>query len=77
MTKLVLKVKTNASTMFVSYEAEEKIARVLDTEETNFGDFDIRDVEDDSSWDVFEDVEDINEWLGDEAEILDEAEIEL
>lgn len=77
MTKLVLKVKTNASTMFVSYEAEEKIARVLDTEETNFGDFDIRDVEDDSSWDAFEDVEDINEWLGDEAEILDEAEIEL
>lgn len=77
MTKLVLKVKTNASTMFVSYEAEEKIARVLDTDETNFGDFDIRDVEDDSSWDVFEDVEDINEWLGNEAEILDEAEIEL
>lgn len=78
----LMKVETNASTMFVSYYAEEKIAKVLDNEETN-SDFDIRNVEDDSSWDTFEDIEDVEEWLGidystpDCARIIDEIEIEL
>ena len=60
--KKIFKVETNASTMFVSYD-EEKIARVLDNEETNSG-LDIREVEDDSSWTVYEDVEDIEAFIG-------------
>ena len=77
--KKLYKVKTSASTMFVSYDVEEKIARVLDNEETNFGDVNIREVEDDSSWDIYEDIEDINDFMGvdyygipDRSEILDE-----
>ena len=52
MMKKLFKVETNSSTMFVSYDEEEKIARVLDNEETEDG-LDIREVEDDSSWDVY------------------------
>lgn len=61
--KKMFKVETNASTMFVSYDDEEKIARVLDNEDTNSG-MDIREVEDDSSWTVYEDVEDIETFVG-------------
>lgn len=79
MMKKLFKVETNASTMFVSYDEEEKIARVLDNEETEDG-LDIREVEDDSSWDVYEDVEDIEAFLGiddtpDSSEIVDEITI--
>lgn len=61
--KKIFKVKTNASTMFVSYDAEEKLARVLDNEETNGG-LDLREVEDDSSWDIYENIEDIEAFIG-------------
>lgn len=79
MMKKLFKVETNSSTMFVSYDEEEKIARVLDNEETEDG-LDIREVEDDSSWDVYEDVEDIEAFLGiddtpDSSEIVDEITI--
>lgn len=79
MMKKLFKVETNSSTMFVSYDEEEKIARVLDNEETNDG-LDIRKVEDDSSWDVYEDVEDLEAFLGiddtpDSSEIVDEITI--
>lgn len=66
--KKLMRVDTNASTMFVTYDDEEKIVRVLDNEETNpITDEEkvrLEDVEDDSSWDMFEDVEDVEEWLG-------------
>lgn len=62
--KRLMKVETNASTMFVTYDAEEKIVMVLDNEETNDPNFDIRNVEDDSSWDIYENVDDVEEWLG-------------
>lgn len=79
--KRLMKVKTNASTMFVTYDLEDKIVRVLDNEETNGG-VRLSDVEDDSSWDVFEDVENIDEWLGvdynepDAPKIVEEIEFE-
>ena len=58
--------------MFVTYDEEEKVVMCLDNEETNSG-MDIREVEDDSSWDKYNDVEDFSEWLG-EAEVIDETE---
>ena len=61
--KKLFKIETNASTMFVSYDVEEKLARVLDNEETNSG-LDIREVEDDSSWDIYENIEDIESFIG-------------
>lgn len=77
--KKLMKVKTNASTMFVTYDEEDRIAMVLDNEETNAEDADIRTVEDDSSWDLYEDVKDIEDFLGcsvdcDASEIVDEIE---
>lgn len=69
--KKIFKVETNASTMFVTYDEEEKVVMCLDNEETNSG-MDIREVEDDSSWDKYNDVEDFSEWLG-EAEVIDET----
>ncbi len=77
-----MKVETNASTMFVTYDAEEKIVMVLDNDETNDPDFDIRNVEDDSSWDMYENVNDVEAWLGidynnpDADKIVDEIEFE-
>lgn len=58
--KRLMKVETNADTMLVTYEPETKIARVLNDAE----DIDTLTVEDDSSWDMFEDVEDVEEWIG-------------
>ena len=78
--KRIFKVETNASTMFATYDYDEQIVRLLDNKETNSG-MDIREVEDDSSWEMFEDVEDIEEFLGisytdcDANKIVDEAEI--
>lgn len=77
--KKLMKVKTNASTMFVTYDEEDRIAMVLDNEETNAENADIRTVEDDSSWELYEDVEDIEDFLGcnadcDASEIVDEIE---
>lgn len=80
--KKLFKVETNAFTEFVTYDEEEKVARVLYNEETNSG-LDIREVEDDSSWEVYEDVDDIDEFLGidyndpDTARIIDEIEIKF
>lgn len=58
-----MKVETNASTMFVTYDTDEKIVRILDNDETNSG-ARLSDVEDDSSWEIFENVDNFNEWLG-------------
>lgn len=74
--KRLMKVKTNASTMFVTYDTASKEVRVLDSLETN-GNFPLSDVEDDSSWDVYEGIEDVEEWLGvyentDATEIIEE-----
>ena len=78
--KKLMKIETNASTMFVTYDEETKIAMVLDSEETNAENADIRTVEDDSSWELHEDIEDIKDFLGcnadcDASEIVDEIEI--
>ena len=80
--KKLMKVETNASTMFVTYDEETKIAMVLDSEETNAENADIRTVEDDSSWELYEDVEDIEDFLGckadgDASEIVDEIEVDF
>lgn len=72
--KRLVKVETNASTMFVTYDEEAKIVMCLDNEETNGG-VQLSDVEDDSSWERFDDVEDFEEWLG-EAKIVEEIEFE-
>jgi len=77
--KKLMKVETNASTMFVTYDEETKIAMVLDNEETNAENADIRTVEDDSSWNLYEDVENIEDFLGcsadcDAPRIVDEIE---
>lgn len=57
--KRLMKVETNADTMLVTYEPETKIARVLNDAE----DINILTVEDDSSWEMFENVADVEEWL--------------
>ena len=80
--KKLMKVDTNASTMFVTYDEETKIAMILDNEETNAVNSDIRTVEDDSSWELYKDVEDIEEFLGcnadcDASEIVDEVEVDF
>lgn len=61
--KKLMKVETNASTMFVTYDTDEKIVRILDNIDTNSG-ARLSDVEDDSSWEIFENVENFDEWLG-------------
>lgn len=68
----LMKVVTNASTMFVSYNEEEKIARVLDSVETNSG-FSLKDVTDDSSWEVFENVENIYDWTACIGHVIEEV----
>lgn len=60
----LMKVKTNASTMFAAYEAEEQRLWILDDEYTNSEEADLREVEDWTSWTRFEDVEDPEEFLG-------------
>lgn len=79
--KRLMKVETNAGTMFVTYDPEFKIVRVLDNEETNGG-FMLSDVQDDSSWYFFKDVDNVEKWLGvdyfepDSPKIVEEIEFE-
>lgn len=68
----LMKVETNAYTMFVSYNEKEKIARVLDSIETNSG-FSLKDVTDDSSWEVFENVENIYDWTAHIGHVTEEV----
>ena len=87
MKKRLMRVNTNVSIMFVSYDAEDKIVRVLDNEETNLltdeEEIKLSDVEDDSGWEIFYDVDDVEEWLGvdynnpDAPRIIEEIEAEL
>lgn len=63
--KKLYKIETNASTLFASYDDDEKIVRILDNEETNGENaVPLATVEDDSSWDMYEGIEDFEEWLG-------------
>ena len=77
-----MKVETNASTMFVTYDTDEKIVRILDNIDTNSG-ARLSDVEDDSSWEIFENVENFDEWLGidynnsDAPKIVEEMETDI
>lgn len=57
-------IDTNASTMIVLHDTEDKTVTVLDTVETNSIDFTLEEVEDVSAGEIFEDVEDVEEWLG-------------
>lgn len=57
-------VETNASTMIVLHDTEDKAATVLDTVETNTPGFNLAAVEDVSAGEIFEDVEDVIDWLG-------------
>ena len=74
--KKIMKVETNAEPLFVTYDDETKIARVIEA-----GGLNINEVEDDSSWDSYEGVENVEEWLGvdyndpDAAKIVEEKEI--
>lgn len=57
--KRLMKVETNADTMLVTYDPETKIVRVLNDAK----DINALTVEDDSSWEMFENVADVEEWL--------------
>lgn len=57
-------VKTNASTMVVMHDTEEKTATVLDTVETNEPGFTLATVEDVSAGRIFEDVYHFETWMG-------------
>lgn len=72
--KKLYRIETNAGTAFATYDDEERIVMYLDNEETNSG-IDIRNVEDDSSWDRYEEVEDFEKWLGINANQIDNPEI--
>lgn len=75
-------VRTNGYDMLVTYDPKEKIARYANDIDVApyLGHLD--QVEDDSSWDVAEDVEDLEEWLGigkgdpEEPEILESIDFE-
>lgn len=75
-------VRTNGYDMLVTYDEEEKIARY--TEELDPLPFlgHLEDVEDDSSWQIAEEVENLEEWLGigkgdaEEPEILESIDFE-
>lgn len=60
----LMKVKTNASTMFVAHDVETKMVYIMDNGYTNSEGADIREVEDTSSWMPFENVDDVEAWLG-------------
>lgn len=62
--KKLMKIETNASTMFITYDEDEKIVRCIDNADTNTG-MPLSEVEDDSSWERYDDVDDIYEWIGD------------
>lgn len=76
--KKLMRVRTNANNMLVTYDNEEKVVRVLpDSCKININYIDLKDVEDDSSWDIFEDVENINDVIGNESEIIEEIEVDF
>lgn len=50
--------------MVILHDTEDKTATVLDTAETNSYGFALKDVEDVSAGEIFEDVGDLEEWLG-------------
>ena len=60
----IMKVKTNASTMLVAYEVQEQRVWIMDNEYTNSEEADIKEVEDWTSWTRFDGVEDVEAWLG-------------
>lgn len=57
-------VRTNGYDMLVTHDENDCIARFMNTVDVSvyLGNLDL--VEDDSSWDIAEDVEDLEEWLG-------------
>lgn len=74
-------IKTNGYDMLVTYDTEARIARYLNEMDVTpfLGHLD--KVEDDSSWQIAEDVEDLEKWLGigqgeDAPEILDSIDFE-
>lgn len=76
--KKLMRVRTNANNMLVTYDNEENIVRVLpDSCKININYIDLKDVEDDSSWNLFEDVENINDIIGNESEIVEEIEVDF
>lgn len=76
--KKLMRVRTNAYDMLVTYDNEEKIARILpDSCKIDIRYIGLKYVEDDSSWDVFEDVENINDIIGNESEIVEEIEVDF
>lgn len=76
--KKLMRVRTNAYDMLVTYDDEEMIVRFLtDSSKIDTRDTVLEEVEDDSSWDIVEDVENINEWLDGESEIIEEIEVEF
>lgn len=57
-------IETNGFTDIVLHDTEEKTATVLYCEEAQNKDFTLKDVEDVSAGEIFEDVADIIDWLG-------------
>lgn len=74
-------IRTNAYDMLVTYDNESKIARfTTDIDVTPYIGH-LETVEDDSSWEIAENVNDLEEWLGfgighDEPEILESIDFE-
>lgn len=60
----LMKVETNASTMFAAYEAEEERLWILDDEYTNSEEADLREVEDWTSWRRFDNITNPEHFLG-------------
>lgn len=75
-------VRTNGYDMLVTYDQEEKIARFLNSIDVHPFLGHLGEIEDDSSWETAEDVEDLEEWLGigscdhDKTEILETIDFE-
>lgn len=57
-------IKTNAYDMLVSYDAEEKLVRYTAEMDVQPLLHHLDEIEDDSSWELVEDVDDVEEWLG-------------
>lgn len=57
-------VSTNGYDMLATYDEDEKIVRYANEIDVRPFLGHLEDVEDDSSWEIAEDVEDFEEWLG-------------
>lgn len=68
-------IETNASTMVVLYDTEDRTATVLDTVETNASGFDLRTVEDVSAGIIYDDVDDIVDWMNIDSDLPDAPKI--